>query len=91
MFCAGISFTAARTRLPSVGGKPEKVRADNRHQRAFLLQHQRPHRQVALPLGDRVRGPTPPLTGSSGSGVDGAHRDAGAQARKGIEVRDDEQ
>src|SRR5664279_2373708 len=38
------------------GGKPEKVCADNSHQGSVLVEHQRPHRQVALPSGRRMGG-----------------------------------
>ena len=71
-------------------GKTQKIRAHNRHARALLLEHQRAHRQFALLPRGRMPGPTPPLTGSSGSGRDVADGDAGAESRGGIEHGDNE-
>ena len=72
------------------GGKPEKVRADNSHQGSLLLQHQGPHGQVALHPGSHTARAYSPAERQQRVRVDVAHGDPGAQARKGIGVRDNE-
>ncbi len=67
------------------GGEPKKIPAHNRHARAFLLEHERAHRQVALLSCRRMARPHAAADRQQRIGRDFAHGDTGTESSGGLE------
>ena len=76
------------------GGEAEEVRADERHPRAAVLEHHRPHREVAVFFGDRIGRPNAAGHRQQRLRRDHPHRYPGAKLRvrdRRVAKRDGEQ